>query len=388
MMQRFRSSSVSQVVARFAAWQQDWLAPAFLRRRTFSVAFIASLLATVYWGGLASDRYVSEAHVVIQRTDMSSPQTMDIGSLLGGGAGGSMVDQMLLRDHLYSVDMLEKLDSRLDLRTHYSDGRRDLLSRMWRDDLPLELFHRHFLSRVEIEFDEYAGVLVIKAQGYTPETAHAIATMLVEEGELYMNTLAHRLANEQVGFLEKQVEQRAAEAMRSRQALLAFQNEKGMVSPQATVDSMASVINRLEAQLTDLKATRNARLGYLSPTAPSVVELDLQIRAIEKQIAQEQARLAAPGGEPLNVVVEEYQRLQMTAEFAQEIYRTALAALEMGRIEATRTLKKVSILQAPTQPQYPLEPRRLYNIVVFVLAALLIAGVIHLLAAIIRDHKD
>ena len=36
----------------------------------------------------------------------------------------------------------------------------------------------------------------------------------------------------------------------------------------------------------------------------------------------------------------------------------------------------------------PLEPRRLYNVVVFVIVALMLAGVLHLLAAIVRDHKD
>jgi capsular polysaccharide transport system permease protein len=62
--------------------------------------------------------------------------------------------------------------------------------------------------------------------------------------------------------------------------------------------------------------------------------------------------------------------------------------LEKGRIEATRNLKKLSILQSPTVPQYPWEPRRIYNIVVFVLCVMILAGIIHLVAAIIRDHKD
>jgi capsular polysaccharide transport system permease protein len=45
-------------------------------------------------------------------------------------------------------------------------------------------------------------------------------------------------------------------------------------------------------------------------------------------------------------------------------------------------------LQSPSMPDYPLEPRRIYNIVAFTLAALLLAGIVHLLAAIIRDHRD
>ena len=109
---------------------------------------------------------------------------------------------------------------------------------------------------------------------------------------------------------------------------------------------------------------------------------------MEKQIAQEQAKLASPSGFTLNRTVEEFQRLEMEAAFMQDLYKTALAALEKGRMEATRTIKKVSIVQAPTLPEYPLEPRRFYNTLVFILVAMLLAGVAHLLTAIVRDHKD
>jgi capsular polysaccharide transport system permease protein len=369
-------------------WIEGWSVPALLRRRTFAVAAALSLLAALYWGIIASDRYVSEAHVIVQRTDMGGSQSVDFSTIISGVAGGSQADQFLLRDYLLSVDMLEKLDARLDLRGHYSDSRYDILSRMWDADREMELFYRYYLSRVSIEFDERAGILVIRAQAYEPQTATAITTMLVEEGERYMNELAHRLASEQVSFLEQQVVRRSKEALEARQKMIAFQNSNGMVSPQGTVESRAATINKLEGQLTELKARRGGLLGYLSTTAPAVVELNLQIEALQSQIEQEQARLASPEGTTLNVTVEEYQRLQSAAEFAHDVYNTALVALEKGRVEATRMIKKVSILQAPTRPQYPLQPRRLYNLVVFVLVAMILAGIIHLLAAIIRDHKD
>src|SRR5262245_39049288 len=88
-------------------------------------AVIASVLAAVYWGVIAADRYVSEAHVVVQRTDGIEPQDNSGGgsrSLLRGGGGGgpAQMEQLLLRDHLLSVDMLEKLNAKLNLRQHYS----------------------------------------------------------------------------------------------------------------------------------------------------------------------------------------------------------------------------------------------------------------------------
>jgi len=386
MMQRLFQSRYAQAALRLASWGQEWLMPVLLRRRIFGAALVVSFLAAFYWGLIASDRYVSEAHIIIQQTDLSGGQGVDFGSLLG--TGGNHADQMLLRDHLLSVDMLKKLDAKLNLRAHYSDWHRDPLSRMWFKDTPIELFHRYFLSMVNIEFDDYAGVLVIKAQGYDPKTAHAIVTTLLEEGEGYMNSLAHNLAQNQVAFLEKQTEKMGERVIQARQAVLNFQNRKGLASPQSTAENLAAIINRLEGQLTDLRTRRAVMQSYLMPNNTNIVELNQQISAVEKQISREQKRLVSPGGKMLNSAVEEYQRLQMNAEFAQDIYKTALVALEQGRIEASRTLKKVSMLQAPTEPQYPLEPRRVYNIIVFILVTLLLAGVVHLLAAIIRDHKD
>lgn len=388
MMQGASAKIIAGIRHRLGSWIQSWTAPVLLRRRAFRVAAAACLLAMVYWGGIASDRYVSEAHVIVQRTDMGSSQTVDFSSLISGSAGGNHADQFLLRDYLLSVDILKKLDAKFDLRSHYSDSRYDLLSRMWDRDEELELFHHYYLNRVSIDFDERAGILVIKAQAYEPQVATAITSMLVEEGERYMNELAHRLADEQVRFLEHQVEQRNREALQARQNVIDFQNSNGLVSPQGTVEGMMATINKLEARLTELKASRGALRGYLSKQAPEVVKTSLEIAAIEKQIEHERSRLAAPAGKTLNIAVDEFQRLQRSAEFAEDVYKTALVALEKGRVEATRIIKKVSILQAPTQPQYPMKPRRLYNLIVFILAAMILAGIIHLLAAIIRDHKD
>jgi capsular polysaccharide transport system permease protein len=389
-MIRYASQSrYLRALSGLAGWIGAWLIPTLLRRRSFGVVFAASLLAVVYWGLIASDRYTSEAHVIIQTSSLAGAQPMDIGSLLGGlGSSGSKADQLYLRDYLLSVDMLKKLDARLNLRAHYSDWHRDPLSRMWFANSPLELFHNYYLARVSVELDEYAGVLVIKAQGYDPRTAHAITAMMLEEGERFMNTMAQRMAEEQVLFLEKQVAKDKERTMQSRQLVLDFQNRKGLVSPQATAESIAGVVNSLEAQRSGLQTRRSAMLGYLMPNNPAIVDLDMQLAAIDKQITQEQARLVSPNGKMLNSTVEEFQRLQANADFYQEVYKSALIALETGRVEAARNLKKVSVLLSPTQPEYPLEPRRMYNTLVFILATLLLAGIVHLLAAIIRDHKD
>jgi len=355
-----------------------------------TLALVIALLGTIYWSLIASDRYVSETHVIVQKADLNVPQSLDFGALLGSiGGGDSHKDQMLLRAHLLSVDMLKKLDRELGLREHYSDSSHDLFSRLWSADEPVEWFHWYFLRRVSVEYDEYSGVLMISAQAFTPETALAITRMMVSEGERFMNDLSHRLASEQVSFLEGQLERLEQRAQSARNAVIQFQNQSEMVSPQAAVESRVALIAKLEATRADLQTKLSAMKAYLVESSPAIGQINQQIAAIQKQVEQEQRELASTQeGGTLNRRLEQYQRLELEASFAAETYKSALTALEAGRVEASRKLKKVSVLQTPTLPEYPQQPKRFYNSVVFILFSLIAAGLVHLMAAVVRDHKD
>jgi capsular polysaccharide transport system permease protein len=356
------------------------------RRRLWQAAAALIAVFTVYWGLLAANRYVSEAHIVIESLQVP-PGPTDLRALVTGG--GASKDILLLRDYLLSTDMLKILDAKLQLREHYSDSY-DLLSRMLYKDIAFEWFHRHYQKRVEAEYDEYSGLLVIRTQAYSRDKAHAIAAALVAEGERFMNELAHRLAREQVAFAEREVGGLNRRLLQSRQVLIAFQNKHGLVSPAATVESLSAVAARLDGELAGLQARRRALESYLTPAAPELVQINTQVRAVEQQITAERARLAAPNGngKTLNRVAEEYDRLLIDAAFQQDVYKTALAALERARIDASRTLKKVSVIQAPTMPEFSLEPARFYTITVYLIATLLLAGILHLLFDIIREHRD
>jgi capsular polysaccharide transport system permease protein len=349
-----------------------------------TLAMAASTVA--YWASIASDRYVSEASVIIRKTDSVAAPAFDLSMLVAGIAGVNRADQLLLREYLLSVDMLKKLDAALDLRAHYGDPRRDWVSRLWLKDM--EWFHRHYLSRVAIDYDDFAGVLRIKAQAYDPETALAISNLLVREGEGYMNQIGHEMTETQVNFLTTQVNLAQLRFQQASQSLLAFQNQKGLLSPQATAESLNVLIAKLEAQRAQLQTQLASLPRTLDRDHPNLMMLKQSLAALDRQIGEEKAKLANPTGKTLNTTMEEFQRLQMEVSFTQELYKAALTALEKGRIDATRMLEKVSVLQAPTLPEYPMEPRRIYNTVVTLLLAAVLAGIVKLLEGIVLDHVD
>lgn len=353
------------------------------------LAFAASLLATIYWMGFASDRYVSQASVVVQRAQLPGGGPTDLGGLLAGGSGtGNRGDQMLLRDHLLSFDMLRKLDAKLKLRAHYSDRSRDFITRAGSAAMPIERFRDYFLSRVRIDYDDYDGVLELRVEAFDPATAQAIVREMLREGEAFLNDTDHKLAAAQVDFLEQALEQTAQRNQKAREAVLAFQSEAGMVSPEDSLRSAAQTIAQLEARQTALQVQLGTLQSYLVADHPDVISVRQQIASISRQITLERTKTTSPATGALNRSSEKFQRLQQEAAFTQSLYQSTLAALEKGRIDAARSVKMISILQTPTLPEYAEQPRRAYNSLVFALIALLIAGISLLLVSIVRDHFD
>ena len=349
------------------------------------LALVTIVLVSVYWLIWASDRYVSHAIVVLESPQLSMPE-ISMATLFGGG-GGSNQDLLFLREHLLSVDMLRHVQEKLDFRSHYSQHG-DIFSRLNDAQAPMEDLHLYYQKRVKVELDEYTNVLHIKVQAYTPDYAHNLTQLLISAGERHMNEMGHRLAQEQVRFLENQLERLGERLDLARDALLTYQNLHGLVSPTSTVESLNQIIAGLEGELARLQAQRQALASSHSAESAEIRRLQSSIGALQAQIAIQSERLAQTAGDALNRISSEYQTLELQARFAQETYSSALTALESTRIEAARQLKQVSILQSPTMPEYATQPRRLFNITVVALITIFLAFIASMILMIIRDHID
>ncbi|WP_394165948.1 chain-length determining protein [Neptunomonas phycophila] len=352
------------------------------------VSLILIFIISIYWSFVATDRYVSAANVVLETPQVSTSGTaLNFQSILTGAGSGSN-DMLILRDFLLSVDMLKKVNEKFGFIKHYSNRDIDIVSRLWDEDVPLEIVHRYYKKVINIELDEYAQVLRLSVTSYDPLYSNKVLAYLLDEGEKQMNEMGKRLAEEQVKFLEKQVSQLEKNLELSRSNLLQYQNENGLVSPTETVESISQVVSALEAQLANLRARKSALQSYQSERSPELIKVESEITALNQQINLERARMAQQGGDALNTVSSEYQTLEMRMLFAKESYSAALSALESTRIEAARKLKQLSILQSPTIPEYAAEPKRVYMVAVSTIVIVFLSLIFQMLFLIIKDHKD
>ena len=133
---------------------------------------------------------------------------------------------------------------------------------------------------------------------------------------------------------------------------------------------------------------RNPKTTSESSQSAELRQVERSIAALRDQIVEQRDRLAQATGNSLNRVSAEYETLELRAQFAQETYSSALAALENTRLEAARQLKQVSVLQSPLMPEYPTEPNRLYNSTVFAIITIFLAFILSMMIMIVKDHRD
>lgn len=358
--------------------------------RCYPVWFMAGffiLIMALYWGALSSARYVSESSIVLDSPQINTP-SLNFQTLLTGGASATRSDMLLLRDYMLSVDMLKKLNQELNIRKHYSNPEIDWFARLTDSRQSIEELHDYYLKRIEVVFDEYSQLLRIKVQAFDAETTFQIGTFLIREGEAHMNKMGQRLAKEQVAFLERQVDELRNRFDEDLATLISFQNESGLVSAEGELQSIGELIANMHGQLANLTAQLATALTYQSGTSAEVIRLKAEIEALKGEISEQRTSLAKRSGGALNVLSSEYQILEMNVQFARESYSSGLAALQATRIEAARQLKQVSIIQSPSQPEYAVEPKRLYNIIVITIVTLLLALILQMVVMIIRDHRD
>ena len=81
-------------------------------------------------------------------------------------------------------------------------------------------------------------------------------------------------------------------------------------------------------------------------------------------------------------------RAQLQAQFAQDAYKLALGAVENARIDATRKIKSLVVLEPPSKPETAEYPLVAYNLGTLLAICVLLYAIVRLVLATVREHQD
>lgn len=348
------------------------------------------ITAATYLFLFAADRFVSESVVVVRQegSTMSIPSGIDAISSMFGSTMASREDQYMLQAHILSMDMLRQLDESLDLRQAYSAPALDIVFRL-PEGATQEEFVEYYRSRVEVTVDDTSGLLTIRTQGFTPEIAQAVNEEVVEVSEQFINESSHRLARDQMAYAESELGNARKELDRVRGRILEFQEEYGILDPSAQAAANTGLTAELQAMLARHEAELKGLQAYLNDDAPQINVLQAQISGIRQQLQDERlGSVKNDDGKSLNMIAGEYQELLAELEFKADAYKAALTGLETARIESTRKLKSLVLVESPALPESAAYPRRAYTLITLLLGLLLLYGIVRLIVATIEDHME
>ena len=324
--------------------------------RVLLIAVLPTIVAGVYFGLIAVDRYVSEARFVIREPNSAGRLVPSSGTIADLPKSTGSTNAFAVHDYILSRDALALLERSVDLRAMLRAAAGDPF---WRFAFPFgsgseEDMYDYYRRLVSLDYDDSTDVSTLRVQAFRPRDAQRIAAILLGGAEAMLNRMNERADADALRVAEAEVASSREAALAAEDALTAYRNREQVVDPLELSKTVLSTIATLTQQLVATAADLDIAL-HLSAHSPQIRPLRSRINALQAQIDHERGVLAG-SDRSLAPRIAGYERLLLLRSFAEQRYVSALTLLETARLDAERQsayLERVVNPRAPDQPRYP-----------------------------------
>lgn len=347
---------------------------------------VPTLMAAVFYGLIASDRYISESRFLVR--SVNQPAAEGITAYLRDfGIARANDDAFAIQAYLYSRDAMRAVMQTVDLRRVYTRAEADPITRYrpWGGDTDEALF-RYFSQQLSVDKDDEAGITTIRVSAYRAADAKAIADALVALSEAQVNALNNRARRDSLSEAQRTLAQAETGLAAATLALTQYRNLSENINP---AKSAATAIDRggaLENSLAVLRVELQTILAK-APDNPGIPAMRRRIAALEGQIADRQDDLTG-GAQSLSGKLGNYEELTVRQALAAKAYESAQAQLETARNEAIRQQIYIETVARPHLPDEATEPRRWRAFLTVALLSCWTFLMLYLLASGSREHLN
>lgn len=364
-----------------------WLRYSATGQQFFAFILLPAFLLAAYFMLFAPDRYVSKASIMIKETGVAQLNTGLLEGL-GFDTGGTSSDEQLLKAYLISPNLLGLLESELGVKKHFSQSH-DFIFGLSESD-SFENFLEFYREHVKVSSDATTGLLSLHVEAYSAEFSELLANKLLSHSEKFINESSQLIAKLEMQFALDEISLSQDRLKTANQALIDFQNQYSLVSPESDGESLFTIIFSLEAELAKTEAELHQAESYLSKNSPQVSVLVSKSEALKKEIEVQKLRVTgeADGDDKLNELSAEFQSLILDVELATTLYTSSLSAYEVSRVQAAKQLKHLVVASKPYLAEDALYPERIYWLTTWLIFLAIAWGIFRLILATSLEHKD
>lgn len=358
-----------------------------VNRLFLATVVVPTLIATIYFGLIASDVYISESRFVVRSPERQS--TSGFGLLLkGAGFSRSQDDSYTVQDFMLSRDALKYLKEKLEIDKSFSNTSIDVFSRFsgldWDDSF--EALHKFYQKKIDIQLDSASSISTLTVRAFSSDDAFRINQQLLDMSEALVNQLNERGRQDMIRFAITEVAEAENKAKTAALALSDYRNQKGVIDPERQSTIQLQQVAKLQEELISAKA-QYAQLKLLTKDNPQIPALEKRIDTLQSEINGESNKVAG-GEKSLAIKAAEYQRLQLERDFADKQLASTMASLEQARNDAMRKQLYLERIVQPNKPDKAMEPRRIRGIISILILGLIAWGVCAMLIAGIKEHQN
>lgn len=357
-------------------------------RTLFVLVFVVpTALAVIYYGFVASDRYVSEAHFIVRSVD--KPASEGIGAFLQDfGITRANDDAFAIQDYIHSRDAMQAIMRRIDLRRVWSPEGADFWSRygaLRRADTDEALF-RYYKDKVQVEKNLETGITTLKVDAYRPQDAQAILGMILELSEARINEMNLRARRDSLASAEQATSEAARKLAETTVALTRQRETSRQIDPEQSAEATIERSSALDQELAQLRVSLQTMTSR-APDNPAIPALRQRVAALSAQVAAQRGQLTG-SSQSLTSTLGDYERLLVERELAEKTYEGAQRQLDRAHEQVRRQQIYIESVARPNRPDKAQEPRRLRYIFTVALLSFWAFLIFYLLVSGSREHLN
>jgi capsular polysaccharide transport system permease protein len=352
------------------------------------LVLVPTTLATVYFGFIAHDVYLSESHFVVR--NQQSQSVGGLGSLLQGtGLSPGHDEAYSVQDFLSSRDALVILQAKLDLKGTFGQQKIDWLSRFagFSGDNSFEALLRYYRKRVvETDFDSTSSIMSLTVRAFDANEAYRINEALLEMSEDFVNRLNERARKDLMKFSAVDVGEAEEETRKAVLAVSSYRNDSVVFDPEKQSELQLAQVGKLQEELI---ATRNliANVRAVAPNNPQLPVLQNRVQVLQSAIAGETGRVAGDQ-QSLSSKSADFSAVALAQQFAAKRLELALTSLQLARENVMKQQLYLERVAQPNKPDEAVEPKRLRSILATLMLSLVIWGIASLMVTAIKEHAE
>jgi capsular polysaccharide transport system permease protein len=217
----------------------------------------------------------------------------------------------------------------------------------------------------------------IEVDAFTPEDSRRMASALLVLAQQFVSRMDSQGVQNALNVDAKQLQSAQVQSSSAANAMAAWSAAHRDVDPNAEATMVLNNIAQLEQELNTARINYEKIRAFGNPDHPMLKPAQLQVQALERQLAQSRQRLAG-GNNSEASRLRTFSQLKNAQTFADSNLTAARDAYQQSYREATRLRRYLSVIAEPVASDVPSSP----NLWLLALEGLLVGLVVSFVASL------